>query len=300
MQHNSHHQIKIVFAGEDPEMQAGAVDLLARCFDVWAVRRIEYNRRFPFREISFVAMKENHIVGHAGIIPFEVQSGNGTPLKMAGIASVAVAPEERNQGIAGMLCHHAESWAREHGFDAMPLYTEKIPVYAKYGWQQYFPAAATFTAPYTAGPAGNLWKSGAQLTHQDKALIKRCYLELPELPGRVIRVDDGRSALSWSYLFAKPAGSWCILPDGYLLVMDNILAEYGGDVSPETFKAAAVTEAFLSPQDPMCAALKAANWQVKFHTADIPSCWDGEVVMMKQLSSRTPDRKLFFPLAHKF
>ncbi len=112
------------FTGDDPTPQRAAVDLLARCFDVWAERKIIFKGRFPFREFSFVARNQSgETVGHLGIIPFDVQDGNKGVIRMAGVASVATAPEYRKCGIASLLCQTASAWASENGFAAMPLYT---------------------------------------------------------------------------------------------------------------------------------------------------------------------------------
>ena len=100
-------KIEYRFTGDDPVFQSRAIEVLARCFDVWAERKVQYNNRFPFREYSFVAVADSgETVGHLGIIPFDV-AGDNRIIRMAGVASVAVDPQWRNCGIASGLCRHA-------------------------------------------------------------------------------------------------------------------------------------------------------------------------------------------------
>ena len=292
--------VNIVFAGEDIEFQRQAVDVLARCFDVWQMRKQQYHGRFPFRELSFVAITDGTVIGHAGIIPFEVQASGGKTLKMAGIASVAVAPEWRQQGIAGNLCRHAAAWAAKQKFDAMPLYTERINVYRHCGWEIFPPGVATLTSPREKKSDLSKWLSPEELSVADKELIIRSYRDAAACPGRVVRVDDPASAMSWSYLFRKAAGRWKIFPGkGYLLAMDGVLAEYGGEIEAQMIDESQVAQALFSPADPMCANLAALNWQIKVHHDDLPECWEGEAVMMRTLTEKALP-ELFFPLANKF
>ena len=293
-------QVNILFAGEDAELQRQAVDVLARCFEVWQKRKEMFHGKFPFRELSFVAMAGGTVIGHAGIIPFEVQSSDSRNLKFAGIASVAVAPEWRNQGIAGKLCRCAAEWATEQEFDAMPLYTERVNVYHHCGWEVFPPGVATLTSPRREEPDMRTWRTAAELSAADRDLIIRCYDQLDRMPGRVVRVDDPRSAMSWSCLFSKPGGRWKIFPNGYLLAMDGVLAEYGGDINAGMVDGSGVGSALLFSADSLCSGLSALGWSKQIHRDDLPECWEHEAVMMRVLPGKSVPEELFFPLANKF
>ena len=293
-------QISILFAGEDLELQRQAVDVLARCFGVWQKRKEMFHGRFPFRELSFVAIADGAVVGHAGIIPFEVQSSDSRNLRFAGIASVAVAPEWRNLGIAGKLCQRAAEWAAEQGFDAMPLYTERVNVYRHCGWEMFPSGMATLTSPFREAQDMTTWLTSAELSPSDKELIICSYDQLDRMPGRVVRVEDPKSAMSWSYLFSKAGCRWKIFSTGYLLAMDGVLAEYGGDIDAGMVDASGVGSALLSPADPLCAGLTGAGWRKQIHLNDLPECWENEAVMMRVLPGRSVPEELFFPLANKF
>ena len=39
--------IRCQFAGDDPAVQREAVDLLARCFEVWAERKVAFTLLYP-------------------------------------------------------------------------------------------------------------------------------------------------------------------------------------------------------------------------------------------------------------
>ena len=164
--------IEIINAGADPGVQSQAMSLLCRCFDEWVDFRNRWGDRFPFLEYSFVAKINGEIVGHVGIMPFDIDDGTGGVLRMAGVASVGVAPEHRGRGIAGMLCEAAAQWAAEEKYDAMPLYTGVPRVYEKCGWEVVGSGGEAFVPPDTADPQNDKWKRGAELTVREKSLIQ--------------------------------------------------------------------------------------------------------------------------------
>ena len=130
--------IKFVFAGEGTELQNNSVPMLAECFEEWRDLQALNGNRFAIREISFVALNDrDEVVGHVGIMPFDVLNGKGGIIRMAGIASVGTSPAYRGRGIAARLCNDAAEWAKENGFDCMPLYTAFNRVYESCGWSNY-------------------------------------------------------------------------------------------------------------------------------------------------------------------
>ena len=289
-------QIFCKFTGDDPAVQKEAVDLLARCFEVWAERKITFKGKFPFREFSFVARNQaGQVVGHLGIIPFEMKNCSGETLKMAGVASVAVAPECRKHGIAGMLCKSAVGWAEKNDFDAMPLYTSACRVYEKNGWQ-IFPSGAIFLqSPVPSSDSGN-WKPNDLLSDEEKEFIIKCYDSAPTLTGQVVRTMDAYDAMSWQRLFSKPGFRWQLNDSGYILSVDNVICEccnFAGVPSGND-------QAFLSRHDPECQKFLDVRWSEKSEVGATPPCWDGETVMMKILPEKSLPEDIFFPLAHKF
>ena len=285
------------FAGDDPEIQREAVDLLARCFEVWAERRVIFKGRFPFREQSFVARDHaGAVIGHLGIIPFEVRSGRRDTIPMAGVASVAVAPECRKLGIAGMLCQQATEWAAKNNFAAMPLYTSVFRVYEKNHWQMADSNGCLLKNPRPQNDFSK-WKSGAELSCDEQNFIRELYNQRQDVAGWVVRTEDPCDAVSWQRLFSKPGYLWYIHDSGYMLNVDGTLAEVCGDLPADR---AGMDFAFFAKDDPACAELLDSGWRdVSTEYSQLP-CWEGEAVMNKIITPGILPENLFFPLPHKF
>ena len=288
--------IEVKFIGDDPVSQQSALDVLARCFPVWAERKRIF-KRFPFREFSFIAENNGICCGHLGVIPMEAYGHNGTLIRLAGVASVAVLPEYRKLGIAGRLCQAATCWAEENGFDAMPLYTSLMRVYEKNNWQIFPVKMSTLKAPVEISDTGNFWKNSTDLSEEEKSFIIRCYRNMPPFPGRIIRLDDDYAANSWHRLFNKDNCRFHLTKSGYILSLDGVIAEVCGTISAIP---PGITKAFLSIHDPAYAMLKKSGWLSDLPPQQLPECWDGEVVMMKILSPDKIPSDILFPLAHKF
>ena len=285
------------FAGDDPAVQREAVDLLARCFEVWAERKVTFKGRFPFREQSFVARDHaGEVVGHLGIIPFDLRSGKGDTISMAGVASVAVAPEYRKLGIAGMLCQQAAIWAEKNHFAAMPLYTSAFRVYEKNHWQMADSNGCLLKNPFPQRSSAG-WKSGAELSCDEQNFIRKLYDQRHDVAGWVVRTEDPYDAVSWQRLFSKPGYSWYIHDSGYMLSADGTLAEVCGRI-PVT--CAGMEFAFFAKHDPACAELISAGWSDVSAEYPQPPCWEGEAVMTRIITPGMLPENLFFPLPHKF
>ena len=169
---------------------------------------------------------------------------------MAGIASVGVDPQFRKRGIAGMLCLAAEKWAEENGFDALPLFTALTGVYAKYGWTVQNVNGITLKNPAT--PSAADWLPGSALSPRETDIIKTLYAAKETFPGKVQRLEGSYPANSWGRLFAREDIRWLISKDAYLMRVNDVTAEAGGDVSAAAKLASAVSgELFLSPADPL-------------------------------------------------
>ena len=288
--------IEIKFTGDDPVAQQSALEVLARCFPVWAERKRIF-KRFPFRELSFIARSGNIVCGHLGLIPMETFNYDGTLIRLAGVASVAVLPEYRKCGIASKLCQAATRWAEENGFDALPLYTSVMRVYEKNGWQVFPVEMSTLKAPETTSGTGDFWKTSAALSNEEKSFIIRCYENMPPLPGRIIRLADDYAANSWHRLFSKNNALWHLTSSGYILALDGVICEVCGTISTVP---PGISKAFLSIHDPYYCVLHNAGWLPDLPPQQLPECWDGEVAMMKIINPEKIPSGIFFPLANKF
>lgn len=55
--------------------------------------------------------------------------------KMAGVASVAIWPEERRNRKVAKLIQASVDWMNNHDFDISYLHPFHVPFYRKYGWE---------------------------------------------------------------------------------------------------------------------------------------------------------------------
>lgn len=207
--------------GRDPEI----LKLLGDCFpEYWG----EHTAKgvFPHREVAFIAENEGVPVGHVGVMPFEVFTGNGQTVSLAGIASVATDPKYRGLGIAGALCRMALEWGRANGIVAMPLFTSLFSVYEKSGWQVCrTPLRTVRIAPRTLRHASDMTvKKAAELTAAEKSMIMAFYENQPPFPGKVRRSADG-DFHSWGRIFRRPDYIFYLDADGYGLEIEGVLAE---------------------------------------------------------------------------
>lgn len=286
--------IKFVFAGEDTELQRNSVPMLARCFEEWQIFQAKYGSRFPFREISFVALnKNNEIVGHVGIMPFDVLDGKNEIIRMAGIASVGTDPDYRGRGIAAKLCKNAAKWAKKNGFDSLPLYTSFNHVYESCGWENYPMRSVSLVNRNFKAAKG---RKGSELSPVEKAFIMNCYDRRGGFAGKVIRSSDN-AFHSWDRIFRETFFDWYIAKNGYAVTFEGVLAEFvtlNGDVSTLVN---GIEKAFLPEKFPGIGYLLDADWQIcALNTA--PDCWHGENVMIKNINKLETD--IFFSLTDKF
>src|ERR1700756_3040081 len=59
----------------------------------------------------------------------------GRPVKMAGVASVKVAPEHRGRGVGRALMTELLGRIAERGFPLSALYPATMPIYRSLGWE---------------------------------------------------------------------------------------------------------------------------------------------------------------------
>ena len=286
--------IKFVFAGEWTELQNNSVPMLAECFEEWQILQAQNGNRFVSREISFVALNEkDEIVGHVGIMPFDVFNGKGGIIRMAGIASVGTSPAYRGRGIAARLCNDAAVWAMENGFDCMPLYTSFNRVYESCGWRNYPMESVTLTNTRAELKKG---RKSSELTENEREFIIECYNKIPEFAGKVLRTRD-KSFHGWARIFRETFFDWYVSSNGYAVAFEGVLAEFfalNGDAS-ELVRG--IGSAFLSENFSGIKALVDNGWQISAANEE-PDCWHGENVMCRCLNS--VEENLFYSLSDKF
>lgn len=286
--------IKFVFAGEDTELQRNAIPMLARCFEEWQMFHAKYGNKFIFREISFVALNEkDEIVGHVGIMPFDVLDGEHNVIRMAGIASVGTDPEYRGRGIASQLCRNAAEWADENGFDCLPLYTSFNRVYESCGWENFDMRSVSIV---NRNPREKKGRKGSELTAVEKAFIMNCYDRMGVFAGKVIRTNDN-AFHGWDRIFRETFFDWYIDKNGYAVAFEGVLAEFfalDGDASKLVSD---ITSAFLPEKFPGVGALLDNDWLVSGVNMN-PDCWHGENVMTCNLKNVPDD--IFYSLTDKF
>jgi predicted acetyltransferase len=96
-------------------------------------RRNFASSRFGRLEDLWLAERHGDIVGHAFLFPLQGWFG-GRPVPMGGIASVAVAPEVRGQGVATAFLHHLHVTSDVRGDALTMLYAFRQRFYARLGY----------------------------------------------------------------------------------------------------------------------------------------------------------------------
>lgn len=210
----------------DSDEQNKILPLLGRCFpDYWEQIAVKTGK-MPFEEISFAAFDGDIPIGHCGIIPYEMYC-NGQIYKMAGIASVATAPEYRKQGIAQNLCKLATGWAAENGFASLPLYTAFFRVYEVAGWKK-LDVPETLTVKLSA-PALN-WRHGKELTATEQQNIIHLYNSGEIFNGKVLRKDSG-TLHSWARIFEDMEFEFAVISGAYAIKSGGVIIECNFDHS---------------------------------------------------------------------
>lgn len=200
--------------------------LLGAAFpDYWEQLALKQGK-MPYEEISFAAFDGNTVAGHCGVIPYCIWC-DGAVVPMAGIASVAVAPEYRKQGIARELCRFSAQWAKEEKFVSLPLYTAFCRVYESAGWQvRDTPSAKIIVSGKKT--AALSWERGIFLSDREKENIIRLYNDSPEFSGKVLRDDSGRLH-SWERIFAEPEFRFAVVPKMYAVKAGDTIIEIAFD-----------------------------------------------------------------------
>ncbi len=285
------------------EEQWKAAELMGKCFPDYWEQLAASQKRFPYDEMSFAAESGGELAGHLGLMFFDISDGNGQYLRQAGVASVAVLPEYRKQGIAETLCRNAVEWAENENIADLPLFTGLFRVYEKSGWRIYEnskPKTAMLSVP--KNPVS--LRKGSDLTLTEQKQIQELYRNGFDFPGKVRR-GTGSAFHHWPRIFSEPDFRFLPAPDGYIIIRDNTVAEafFKPDTPPEkqiellsqgADKDGAVTLA-LPESSPVWDMLEKQN--IPLAPAKHDPC-HGEKPMLYRQSPK--ECNLYFPLVDKF
>src|SRR6185295_4980883 len=141
------------------------------------VRGVEERRRgflscpFGSLETCVVAERGGEIVAHAFLFPFEAFFG-GRAVKTGGIASVAVAPEARGQGVGAALLGRLHRASDVRGDALTLLYAFKTGFYARLGYAQ-----GASRKRLEIDPRSIPWQGTVRAARgEDRDAIERAYL----------------------------------------------------------------------------------------------------------------------------
>ena len=268
--------------------------------DYWEQLALKQGK-MPYEEISFAAFDGTDVVGHCGVIPYRIWCENSV-VPMAGIASVAVAKEYRNRGIARELCTFAAQWAKQEKFVSLPLYTEHFRVYESASWQIFETPSArrVISGKKTAALS---WEKGSGLTDREKENIIRLYKDSPLFNGKVLR-DESDTLHSWERIFAEPEFRFAVVPKMYAIKTGDTVIEIAFDI-PETsvadrkrlFYQLGVQKLFL-PETEIVKELLAG---VEFEEISPDDVMHGEKVMVLDIAENFHcGRNIFYPIVDKF
>ncbi len=199
--------------------------LLARCFpDHWGKRPA--NSPFSYAGTSFTAECGGAFVGHAAIMPQQIEAGDGTVVQTGGLASVAVDPDYRGRGIAEQLCRMAAEYFHERGFAMLTLYTSLYRVYEKSGWKRYENPEAPWMLRGKDSecrvPPGC---RAAELSVSDRKRIISAYRSGTIFPGKTFRYEGLKVRHSWNNLFKRMDLRFYLSETGYAVCSGGILEE---------------------------------------------------------------------------
>jgi len=151
---------------------------------------------------------------------------HGTPLRMMGVAAVAVATDARRQGIAAEMCRQALQLGRARGDVVSVLYPFRPEFYHRLGWG-LVGSLESFRFRPQALPAGNPPARVRLADASARNAVEQCYARVATashgLIQRSARIWDQHLAGGERHLFVLPAEDRIA---GYLLV------SYGRNARP--------------------------------------------------------------------
>lgn len=282
--------------------QSAVLPLLGVCFPTCWQSIADTCSEMPFEEISFGAFDAGKLIAHCGLIPHDIYM-NGSWYTIAGIASVAVAPEYRKKGVAKMLCSFAAEWAEANDYALLPLYTEFFRVYEICGWEK-------FVIPPTVKRknSSNIeckvdWKRGSELTETEKNTIINIYESGETFNGKIKRLSQGKLQ-SWDRIFSKNH-RFALNCRMYAALVDGVLAEiyFAPKVSDEEkrnfFSSLGEHPCYLPPTASTKMLMAEYDWQL---SDDDAMHGERPMIRIPQKSNAVSENihSLFFALMDKF
>lgn len=288
------------------------LQLLATCFPEYWGKWVKAGRTdLAFNSHPIIACADGRLIGNCGILRTTVHLGT-TVQTIGCIGSVAVHPDFRGQGVAGIMLQAAIRQMLSEKINLSALFTDKAQVYAKHGWRIH-PLTPALTlqkpAPHNQ-PLPQINTYAGRPTPKLCDTIKLLYDQgAPVFSGKLQRSTD-----YWQnriFNCCDPDTLWLVLADAsgpvaYALVSHGVLCEtysLGDTIWPAVLTAArhcsTVTPLLLSlPFTHPLRQLALAPAASTLSTA--PDVY-GEVLMLNPLTPDTiiPDT-LFWPKMDKF
>lgn len=122
------------------EVPALNASLFALWDTVWGFLRakegIAGRLGYPWREVTtpFALVEDGRVIAHAGLLEIPLVVA-GQAVTIGGMHAVCVAAERRGQGIGRRVMAAALAAADERGYPAVVLASEKVSLYAKFGFR---------------------------------------------------------------------------------------------------------------------------------------------------------------------
>lgn len=172
------------------------------------VRNFTRNPLGRFEDLV-VACEGDAIVGHAFLLPLEAWFG-GLRVRVAGIASIGVAPEARGRGVGSAMLEHLCRTAAARGDALAVLYAFRQGFYARAG----FANASTYRR-LRLHPASIPWRAQPELrvraaSGADQPAMQACWDHVAKRrTGSLVRGER-----VWEHRLADERRVWLVVEDG--------------------------------------------------------------------------------------
>jgi predicted acetyltransferase len=188
----------------------------------------------------------------------------GREVPMAGVAGVAVAPEERGRGVGRTMMSAMLEKIAEDGYPLSALYPVTIPLYRGLGWELAGPQPAVSISTESLrtidAPAVKLRRVGPQDVTQIREMVRRRHLANRDC-GPILFPEH-----LWQHWMSRQRPFAYLADDGYLEYRwdgrDALVVEFAGALSEQTTRAlwslvgssssvARTVRVNLAPHDPI-------------------------------------------------
>lgn len=168
----------------------------------------------------FVAEADGELLGHAFLFRMTTWMG-GREVPLSGLASVAVAPEARGQGIATALVRRLVAETRTRGQVACVLYPFRHAFYRRLGWGLVGEVKRLRVPPAAFPAPGQEVRLRAART-EDLVALRRCY-------ERVARQGNGllaRGDRLWRFLVGSEGRQLLLVPGGGATIRGYVVLQH--------------------------------------------------------------------------